>query len=207
VAVVTPGDLKNYMSGISMNPVQEEAAYIVIAGVQQELERYINRPVELTLVREAVLTSPEGYGHLSVTPVHRIESIRAVQSAAPWTLPTGIIEGPELPAFDGAILDYAPANYGAGLLVPGGIDLGLGGGYFVITYTGGGGPLVAQYLDAIKLAVLRVASREFQQMHDDSMTLRNLDASEPVDPISVPRRGWTQDELRDFDRLRRRVVV
>ena len=60
---------------------------------------------------------------------------------------------------------------------------------------------------AIRLAILRVASREFQQMNDDTMSLRNAAATPPVDPIPVPARGWRPEELRQFDRIRRRVIA
>jgi hypothetical protein len=62
-------------------------------------------------------------------------------------------------------------------------------------------------MDSIMLAILRVAAREFQTNHDDTMSLRDTSATTPTDPVPVPRKGWQDDELRQFDRIRRRVVI
>ena len=57
MALVTPADLKTYMD-ISLTNRQMDAAVIVLAGLQSEMEMYLRRPIESA----------------SYTEIHRIES-------------------------------------------------------------------------------------------------------------------------------------
>ena len=58
----------------------------------------------------------------------------------------------------------------------------------------------------IKLAILRVAAREFMYNHSNATTLVNTEGRKPEDPPPVPK-GWREEELAQFDRMRRRTAV
>ena len=80
---------------------------------------------------------------------------------------------------------------------------GCGWGPLTVTYIGG---IDGQAGDAIRLAVLRAASREMTIRHDDTLTVKDLDAR---DVAVTDRRdpGFTDAELKKFDRIRRRTAV
>jgi len=80
------------------------------------------------------------------------------------------------------------------VVVPAGVDR------VVVTYRAGG-----IMCDAVKAAVLRVASREFLSRHNDTVALNSGSASAPKVPASSPI-GWQDDEIQALSRLRRVVV-
>ena len=57
MALVTPADLKTYMD-ISLTNRQMDAAVIVLAGLQSEMEMYLRRPIESASYTE-IQTQPE----------------------------------------------------------------------------------------------------------------------------------------------------
>lgn len=210
MSLVTAEDLSNYMSGINMNNRQKNVAQMILDGVQAELEMYLNRALEPRFVREAVQTDSSGYADVSFSPVSRIVALYKVTSMLfPQYSETELwTPGEEEPfEFEGPKFDLVPYNYGADLIVPGGAMLGVPHAYFVIDYITGETNFITPHLPALKIAILRVASREFQQMNDDTVSLRRTGTEVPVDPIPPQRRGWYQNEKAEFDRLRRRVIV
>lgn len=71
-----------------------------------------------------------------------------------------------------------------------------------VTYTAG---LDGKSKPDIRLAILRVAAREMQNRHDDTLSVSDLTTSHPGDePLQV---GWTEGELNMLRRYKRRVVV
>lgn len=81
--------------------------------------------------------------------------------------------------------------------------VGVRGGGVVITYVGG---LVGQDEEDVRLAILRAAAREMTPRHDDTLSVRELGTQVPA-PTDRREPGWTDAELKQFDRLRRRTVV
>ncbi len=77
------------------------------------------------------------------------------------------------------------------------------GGGVVITYVGG---LIGPEEEDVRVAILRAAAREMTPRHDDTLSVRELTTQVPA---QSDRRqpGWTDDELKQFDRLRRRTVA
>ncbi len=73
----------------------------------------------------------------------------------------------------------------------------------VVTYVGW---LVGTDEEDVRVAILRAAAREMTPRHDDTLSVRELTTQVPA---QSDRRepGWTDDELKQFDRLRRRTVV
>lgn len=198
MSLVTVEELIEYMSDIRLTPNQRVAAQYVIDGVQQELENYLNRPLEPVLVREAGVSDYDGIVYASVTPVHEVRSIEPL-TGTPTTYET-VIEPIDVDEFD-RIMDRLPSTSIGPTAVAGGIYAGQIGRWFVITYVGG----YKGYVDAaLKLDIMRVAAREMTDNHDDVLSIKTDFAQEPnVPPVIL---GWTPDELKKWDRQRRRVI-
>lgn len=176
---VTPAALKAYMSGINLEVDQQAALQDVLDGVQRELERYCRRQFERRERTETI--RPDAAGRLwpKATPVVSVSA------------PVGL--------------------YGAGNQILGSWDMGypgllagIGAGV-TVTYVGGLDPEDDDLHD-VQVAILRVAAREAEVRHDDVLDPTDLEARNPAkhDKRQI---GWTDDELKKFDRLRRRTVV
>lgn len=204
MALVTPEDLARHMSGIRMNETQRESAADILAGVQSELEEYISRPLEPVRSREVVRVDRSGFVNVRNVPIHAVLRIQDYGSSLP-TRPTNVIPNydPET-SKDLPLVDYAPVNNGASMIVPGGVKFGTPGNYVLIEYLAGGTEFVRRRLPAVKLAIMRVAAREYDAMHNDSMRVRGGSTEATPPPTEI---GWTDDELKAFDRLRRRIVA
>lgn len=188
MSVVTTTEFTNYLSGMDVTDVQKQSAELVLAGVQSELERYLNRPLQQRRVMEEVTTDYDGMAYLAVTPIQEIYGIYAPD---PATHERGE-----------QIQQGALGRWG---FKKGANWLRLGGCYgtYFIDYLGG---MNADLDPGSKLAIMRVAAREFMHNHSDGMSLSNTEARPPADPTPVAK-GWTDEELTKFDRLRRRVIL
>ena len=188
MAIVSADELKDYMSSIGLDVDQEAAVEQIIAGLQAELERYCQRPLEQRERTEVIV--PDDLGRLwpKATPVVSVAS------------PAGLYGGG-----DNSIGGWTPAV--------------LFGGYsyapVTVTYVGGvvDPALVVDPDDFgvdpvadVKIAILRAAAREATVRHDDTLSVKDLDARE-VQPVDRRELGFTDVELAKFDRLRRRTVV
>lgn len=202
MAVVTTDDLVAYMSGISLNQSQLTSAQAVINGTQKELELHLNRSLVPVHVRQKVQTNERGEARLKYAPVQKILSYKAINGTlvvptvvTPDALQTGVgIDGLQ-------IIDLVPSQYN---IVSGGVYLGNIWTYYIIEYIGGG--LVADELDAVKTAILRVASRDIMNNHDQAISLKGDTQSEPTDTIPKLPLGWQLEELAKLEKLRRRAV-
>jgi hypothetical protein len=72
-----------------------------------------------------------------------------------------------------------------------------------VTYVGG---IEGKDEADVRLAILRIAAREVDARHDDTLSVSDLETSRPK-PDPTPTLGWTDDELKKFDRLRRRTIA
>lgn len=188
MSVVTVPEFTNYLSGLDITDIQHQAAQTALAGIQSDLERYLNRPLQMRRQVEEVHTDDFGVAYLAVTP---IQAIYGIYAPDPLT-------GDKGEAIDRATLSSWRFKKGANFFRLGGVCRS----YFV-DYLGG---VNADLDPGSKLAIMRVAAREFMHNHGDGMSLTNTEARPGSDPTPVPK-GWTQDELTQFDRLRRRVIV
>lgn len=197
MALVTVTDLREYMSGVSLNAAQVRTAQVVLDGTQQALELHLNRPVQPVQVRETRRSNGSCDLHLSVTPVHTVISIRVVgqSNLSTYTPDTTALSPVELDR----IWDAMPEM---DCIVPGGITVGSPDTWYTVEYIGGYNGWVD---DALKLAILEVASRTMTYDHDDVLTIKDDMASEPSRTASIVK-GWKPEELAMFDRLRRRTV-
>lgn len=183
MAVATTAELAHYLGGWNYTGVQEIDAQMILDGTQSDLERHLNRPLQMRRVQEYVDTDFRGYAYLRVTPIQALHGVYTVT-------PDG--ERGEL------ITNLSDRAFKRGRNY-----LWLGPrGRVLVDYTGG---VNADLDPGVKLAIMRVAGREFMYQHGEAMVVENGDARRPPDPATQAR-GWTEEELAKFDRLRRRVV-
>ncbi len=197
MALVTVDDLRKYMSDISLTANQQQSAIVVLNGTQQTLEMYLGRPVQPVQVREKRRSDGSGDLPLSVTPVHKIISIRGASSTE-LTVP--VQDTTPISASQAARLwDAMPLN---SAIIPGGVYVGSAFNWFVVEYIGGYNGYVD---DSLKLQILEVASRTMTVNHDDTLSIKDDVARETANAASIEK-GWRQEELARFDRLRRRTA-
>jgi len=197
MAIVTVADLRKYMSDVSLTANQQSTAKMVLEGTQQQLELYLGRPVQYVQVREKRRSDASGDLMLSVTPVHKIISIRTFTSAQ-LRVPSPDLTPLSEEEVD-RVWDAMPDNY---TIVPGGVYVGRAFTWYIAEYIGGYDGFSD---DALKLAILEVASRTMTVNHDDVLTIKDDIAREPANAASIEK-GWRQEELMQFDRLRRRIA-
>lgn len=211
MTVVKIEELIAYMGGLKLNEKQIGVTdSVILPGVQQELERYLNRPVEPVIVRESIRPNDNGFLYFKVTPIHEIRLV-AYSDGTAVTLPD--VTKPEVvPIEDYRIYDEwgDPDLFGyqltgfVGSAYPTYSMLLTGTRpFYRVEYVAG----YNGYLnDALKLDIMRVSAREVEMQFDDTMSLRG-GSTEAASDSDAREKGWTEDELRKWDRLRRRVVV
>lgn len=189
MSVVTTPEFTNYLSGLNITDIQEQSMEAILAGVQSELEQHLGRPVQKRRVVEEVEVDMNGLAYLSVTPIMNVYGLYHLD---PTTGERG----------EAITMESLPGGWyrrGANFL-----RLGWGGcRTVVVDYMGGHN---ADLDPGMKLAIMRVAAREFEHQHGDTMALVNTETRPKADPVPQPK-GWTEEELAKFDRLRRRVVL
>lgn len=201
--LVSADELISYMSGISLTVPQKAEAESTLRGVQSELEMNLNRPVQPIHIREVVQGDCSGNVYLSVTPVHRVIKVDSYSSA--WNTES-VTQLATIPMDD--IAENRTLDDGIGFgtnyrRIPGGIWGGYANAWVMVEYIGG---YIGYWDQALKQAIKRVAAREIEGNHDDSVNLRpeaggQTAASDPRD------RGWTDKELLGLSRLKRRVIA
>ena len=207
--LVEVADLAKYMD-IKFSNRQVDAAGFVLAGLQSELEAYLRRPLEVDeyVDEEHVVdwehlmlpVSSFFYDHnidmtnyprsTLVTPytVHLRNS--PVTTVTEVTLYTKTREDPMV-LNEG--LDYVVRRYGIDVLVV------LQNEILTVTYTAG---LDGASIPVFKLLILRAATREMQNMHDDVVGVKDLSARDVAPAVT----GFTQEELRSVKRWKRHQI-
>jgi len=209
--LVSVSDLSKYMD-IRFSNRQEEAAEFVLEGLQSELELYLRRPVEPTVFEETYVLESNHTGvpmssfftnessastdtvsmvsymqppqtvYLRNSPVIDVEEVTLRQqgSATAATLTDGI--------------DYVVRRYG--------IDVfrGFANDVITVSYTAG---LAGEGIKVFKLMILRAATREMQNMHDDVVGIKDLETRN-VAPLET---GFLEKELLAVKRWRRSRVA
>lgn len=189
MGLVSLPEFQNYLSGVRLDDVQNLAAQAALDGVQSELEIYLNRSLQQRRVQETLTATSTGTVHVSNSPiialygVYRINPVTGIAGTVPMVLPYGAWKVGQ---------NYIRVGYAATSV-----------GAVSVDYLGG---YNGDKIPGVKLAIMRVAAREFVRNHDNSMTIQNTELRPPEDPTPVAK-GWTIDELAKFDRYRRRVVA
>lgn len=205
-AAVTYDELWDYMGQPEFNDSQKAVAKRTLAGVQSELELFLNRPLQATHVRETVWADPcSGIAYLSVTPVHYVIAIQNYSTGSGYSgVPVvGIVKTPMSEYLDGKSIDITAQIGKQYLPYPGGIKYFGYGQQITVEYVGG---YIGYWDEGLKQSILRVAAREMDRNHDDTISLRG-DNAQQASPNDPRPRGWTLEEKEALNRLRRRVIA
>lgn len=196
--LVTQRELERYMD-IKFSNRQLYAADFVLEGLQSELETYLGRPVE---IQEFTETYSVEINHPGVpgTTFFNNYSLDTTQSIIEWIQPPYTLYLRNAPvlsvesltltrAFEGATpesltegADYIVRRYGVDIFRTFANDT------ISITYNAG---LDGSNIKMFRLMILRAASREMQNMHDDVVGIKDLETRN-VGPLTT---GFTPEEL------------
>lgn len=204
--LVTQVELERYMD-IKFNNRQSHAAGYVLEGLQGELESVVRRPVEVQSFNETykVDYSSVGMPTSSFFYDYSLDTTGNTQSfiQPPYTLYLSnspvvsvtslVATGPE-PGADPITLrdgtDYIVQKYGVDIYRTFLNDT------LTIEYTAG---LDGTAIPYFKLLILRAASREMQNMHDDVVGIKDLETRN-VGPATT---GFTPEEIMSLKKYRR----
>ena len=205
--IVAIEDLQDYMD-IKFSNRQRRAAEHVLSGLQSEMETYLNRPIEIgthteshvvdvnhdiiragafifydyTLDTTGVPTSlitPPVTVYLRKSPVVTCASV-TVTAAYPNAEPEILVEN----------TDYVVRKYGLD------IYRAFVNDKVTITYTAG---VDGENIAIFKLLILRAATREMQNMHDDVVAIKDLNTRN-VAPLVT---GFAPEELKSIKAYKR----
>jgi hypothetical protein len=208
--LVTVTELQNYMD-IRFSNRQEQAAEYVLEGLQSELESYLGRPVEVQEFTEiytmpnnhigipltsflydwddvgddgatremGMIAAPPPTIYLENSPVVSVESVTITRPNEPNT-PVEQLEH----------RDYVVRKYGIDLYTAFANDK------VTVEYTAG---LDGSSIKSFKLMILRAATREMQNMHDDVVGIKDLETRN-VAPLET---GFLEKELMALKKWRR----
>lgn len=203
--LVTVKDLTTYMD-VKFSNRQEDAAGMVLAGLQSELESILRRPLEVQefdeiyVIESQFVALPDTSFFDSVSLARNLDSY--VYVGPTYTLPlahspvvsvsTVEIVGPEMvtPLVLQEERDYLVRKFGIEFYNVAANDM------IHIVYDAG---LDGEAIPVFKLLILRAATREMQNMHDDVVGVKDL-APRNVAPMVT---GFTQDEIASVKRWRR----
>ena len=212
MALVTKGDIVKYMD-ITLTPLQEDSADVILAGLQSELETYLGRPLEVNTYTDEVHVM--GSDHVGVPMssfFYNHDSSDSTSAAWPnistFTDPPETVylrnspvvtitsvtrRGASASATTDTLVEYT--NY---IVRRYGIDVygSLPNDKVTVTYTAG---LAGGSIPMLKLLLLRAAAREMQNMHDDVVGIKDLDPRE----TTLAEIGFLEKELMAIKRYRR----
>ena len=208
MALATVADLKKYMD-ITFSNTQEEAAQMILTGLEADLEHYIGRPVTAasfseTYVAEANYTGSSAYSFFydynidrtltTVTDVTKLPYVVYTRQTPIVSVASVTVQGQTDSSATTQTVgnDYVVRRYGIDMFRVNDNDK------IVINYTAGLDS-TADNTSALKLVILRAASREVQNLHDDVVGMKDL-TTRNVAPVET---GFTPEELNSVKRWRR----
>lgn len=211
--IVTLNQLKTYMD-ISLTARQEDAAELILAGLQSELEAFLRRPIEVEeFVEEHRLDAmhsgvPMGTFLTTADNSYNssFEETNTANDFTIWASPppaiyfknTPIVSIEEVkvkPLFGSERIlenetDYVKRPYGIDFYYGYPEDL------ITVTYTAG---LDGANIPVFRLMILRAATREMQNMHDDVVGVKDLNPR-GVAPVET---GFFDSELATLRKYKR----
>lgn len=214
--LVTQSDLVTYMD-IKLSLRQQDAADMILAGLQSELEGYLRRPIEVEEFEEEYIiesgfrgvpmgtflstpTSQYTDSFVNTNPVEMSEYAEPPHTIYLRNSPVvSIVEAKVKPVGSTERtlveeVDYIKRRFGIDYFYA------LDGDRVTITYTAG---LDGANIPMFKLLILRAASREMQNMHDDVVGLKDLETRN-VGPLVT---GFLDTELASVRKYRRSRVA
>lgn len=210
--LVSVAELTEYMGGFQMLPARQTfVETVILPGIQGELENHCNRPLELVHVREA---DPEGYIVFSVTPVVSFVGVTRSDGEAvtiPKPLPDPLPAMTPIPGITReldiagvGVTPYPHKLYVGPILFTGPtLFLTQAPVSYLAEYVGG---INGTKVPGLKTAIMRVAAREVEKQFDETMSLRG-GGVEAADDSDDRDKYWTEEELKQWDRYRRRVTA
>lgn len=202
--LVSVDEFRLYLGGYEFTPGLEQEAINTLTAAQNQLETYLNRPVELVQVREATQADRFGRVFFSVTPVVKLiawgndVTIGTVPTTTivPYTITPDPLIGDE-----GRVVDKLWVNYNNADLYE--LDTLLPNMRYIVEYIAG---IDGTVHEDIKVAIKRVAAREYSRNHVATGGLRigNIEDIEEGDTRNV---GWTPSELQALQRYRKRIAL
>jgi hypothetical protein len=212
MALVTKADIVKYMD-ITLTPLQEDTADIVLAGLQSEMETYLGRPVEVNTYTNEVHVM--GSDHVGVPMGSFFKNYdNSDTTSGAWPTIQTFTDPPETvylrnsPIATVTSVTRTPASVGASVETLAehtnyvirryGIDVygSSPNDKITVTYTAG---LTGANIPMFKLMILRAAAREMQNMHDDVVGIKDLDPRE----TTLAEIGFLEKELLALKRYRR----
>ena len=203
--LVSVADLIKYMD-IRFSNRQEEAAEFVLEGLQSELEGYLRRPVEPTEFTETYIMD-SNYVGVPTSSFFYNESLDTTFNTVSYFSPPTTVYLRNSPVISVDSLVVRPQTESTGTSQVEGRDFTIrrygvdvyrafANDEVTITYTAG---LDGSAIKVFKLMILRAATREMQNMHDDVVGVKDLETRN-VAPMEV---GFLEKELLAVKRWRR----
>ena len=214
--LVSVSDLTTYMD-ISLSLRQQDAAELVLAGLQSELETWLRRPIEITEFEEEYrvpnVNRPmpmsayyyQGNIESSFYSAQGSSSQNIINYAMPpesvylRNSPVAEILSVKVKPVQGvettlvAERDYVARRWGMDIYWLMGDDL------VTVNYMAG---LDGEAIPVFKLLILRAATREMQNMHDDVVGVKDLNTRN-VAPLET---GFSEREIMSVKKYRRTRV-
>ena len=208
MALATVADLKKYMD-ITFSNTQEEAAQMILTGLEADLEHYIGRPVTAASFSETYVAEANYTGSSAYSFFYDYNIDRTLTTVTDVTKPPYVVYTRQTPIVSVASVtvqgqtdssattqtvgnDYVVRRYGIDMFRVNDNDK------IVINYTACLDS-TADNTSALKLVILRAASREVQNLHDDVVGMKDL-TTRNVAPVET---GFTPEELNSVKRWRR----
>lgn len=207
--LVTPADLATYMD-MRFDNRQTDAAELVLAGVQGEIEALLRRPIEVQEFDEEYFV-PEDYLLISASAYFYDRSLDAqADSLAHIAQPPYQLHLTNSPVKDVSLVrirgrldstwrtlqrgrDYAFTRWGVDIFTAFQYDR------VNVVYEAG---LDGENIPYLRLSILRAAAREMQTQTDDVLGLKDMQAREPRS-VYV---GLTEEEKKSLRRYKRNQV-
>ncbi len=195
MALITVADIKTYMD-ISLTNTQEDAAQFIIDGLQAELEAYLRRPVEQTAFTETYRVPDVGRGVVNQQYYYNYTTHPETSLTSPGIIYTPMytlyLDNSPVVSVDSVSITPASASATATAQVAERDYITR----VTVTYTAG---LDGANIKLFKTLMLRAATREMQNMHDDVVGLKDL-TTRNVAPMET---GFSDRELFSIKRYRR----
>jgi hypothetical protein len=205
--LVTVDDILTYMD-IDLSNRQEDAAEFILDGLESDLELYLGRPItqraftESHVVPSVHVSAPygsyignggTGNQYLGNAPSMRNPHVLYLVNSPVLTVTSVVSAAASVDATERTLTenkDFYVHNYG--IEVP----YAHAREKITVIYTAG---LDGTNIKAFKSIILRAASREMQNMHDDVLGIKDLETRN-VGPLDT---GFSETELRSVKRYRR----
>ncbi len=214
--LVTKNDLTNYMD-IKLSLRQQDAADLILAGLQGELEAYLRRPIEVDEFEEEYRLPSNQHGvpmgsflstnngnyyadSFTQNPVDNMIYAEPPHMIYLRNSPVVSVSSVTVLPVHGTLRmltvddDYVVHRYGIEYFY------GFENDLVTVNYTAG---LDGANIPFLKLLILRAASREMQNLHDDVVGVKDLETRN-VGPLVT---GFLDTELASVSKYRRRRIA